>query len=212
METVERLLAACEAIVRRTGRLDRQIAQAPPAEAGVTPQAAYRYFRDVRDLILLAVRRSQAAEHERLVVAMTARTFDDWGDLAAVAVGFVIQNFQALARLPLAVRDPIARDYHDICYDQLWTLGETIGATMAKRGPPCAGGDASQLGAALAAVAAVAKLLFLRDAALLGQPGTRLRLVGIFLGVLGHGSGRCAGVCKGLPKTDFFNISPLDGI
>lgn len=210
MDTVERLLAACEAIVRRTGRLDRLTVEAVADEAGVTPQAAYRYFRDVRDLILLAVRRSQAAGHERLVAAITARTFDDWDDLAAVAVGFVIQNFQALARLPAAIRDPIARDYHDICYDQLWTLGETIGAAMAGRGAPRAGGDTTQLGAALAAVVAVAKLLFLHDPALLEQPGTRQRLVGIFLGVLGPDSGRCAGFYEAVPKTDFFNVSPLD--
>src|SRR6185503_3951695 len=37
METVERLLAACEAIVRRTGRLDRLTVETVADEAGVTP-------------------------------------------------------------------------------------------------------------------------------------------------------------------------------
>jgi len=207
METVERLLAACEAIIRRKGRLDGLTIETIAEEASVTPQAAYRYFHDAHDLILLAVRRVQAAGHERLLAVMTARIFDAhvldarafdapasdiWADLAHAAVALVLQDFQALAGFPAAIRDRIARDYHDICYDQLWTLAEVIRAAMADRGYPCAGIDAMQLGAALTAVVAVAKLLFLHDAALLGQPGARQRLVGIFLSVLGAGPGQCA--------------------
>jgi hypothetical protein len=62
METVERLLAAGEAIVKRKGRLDSLTLEAVADEAGITPQAAYRYFGDIHALILLAVRRVEAAE------------------------------------------------------------------------------------------------------------------------------------------------------
>jgi len=210
MDTVERLLAAGEAIIRRTGRLDRLTIDMIAEEAGVTPQAAYRYFRDIHDLILLAVRRTQAIGHERLFAAITARRFDGWADLANLAVAFVIQNFQALARLPVAIREPIARDYHDICYDQLWTLGEATLAAMRGRGDHCAGVDAAQLGSALAAVVAVTKLLFLNDTALLGQACAQQRMVGIFLRVLDATPGQCAGASGAAAKTDFFNISALD--
>jgi hypothetical protein len=57
--TFERLLAAGEAIVKRTRRLDNVTLEAVADEAGVTPQAAYRYFGEIDDLILLSLRLSR---------------------------------------------------------------------------------------------------------------------------------------------------------
>ncbi len=184
METVERLLAAGEAIVKRKRRLDSLTLEAVAKEAGVTPQAAYRYFGDVHALILLGMRRVQAFEHERLLAFMTAQAFETEADLANAAVAFVIQAYQGMARIPVTMRDRIARDYFDICYDVLWKISEAIQAEMVRRGDPCAGIDAMQIAAGLTAVAAVAKSLLLRDITLLRQPGAQLMLVDIFLGAL----------------------------
>jgi AcrR family transcriptional regulator len=171
MESVERLLAAGEAIVKRKRRLDTLTLEAVAKEAGVTPQAAYRYFGDVHDLILLAVRRVLAVEHERLLTFMTAQAFETEIDLAHAAVAFVVHAYQGMARIPATMRARIARDYFDICYDVLWKVSEAIHAEMVRRGDPCAGIDVMQLAAGLTAVAAVAKSLFLRDITLLRQPG-----------------------------------------
>ena len=171
METVERLLAAGEAIVKRKRRLDRLTMETVADEAGVTPQAAYRYFGDVHALILLGMRRVLAVEHERLLTFMTAQAFETEIDLAHAAVAFVVHAYQGMARIPATMRDRIARDYFDICYDVLWKISEAIHAEMVRRGDPCAGIDAMQLAAGLTAVAAVAKSLFLRDITLLRQPG-----------------------------------------
>ena len=187
METVERLLAAGEAIVKRKRRLDRLTMETVADEAGVTPQAAYRYFGDVHALILLGMRRMQAIEHERLLAFMTAQAFDTEVDLANVAVAFVVQAYQGMAGIPAAMRDRIARDYFDICYDVLWKVSEAIHAEMVRRGGPCAGIDVMHLTAGLTAVVAVAKSLLLRDIALLRQPGAQLMLVDIFLGALRRG-------------------------
>ena len=184
METVERLLAAGEAIVKRKRRLDNLTMEMVADEAGVTPQAAYRYFGDVHALILLGMRRVQAFEHERLLAFMTAQAFNTEADLANAAVAFVIQAYQGMARIPVAMRDRIARDYFDICYDVLWKISEAIHAEMVRRGDPCAGIDAMQIAAGFTAVVAVAKSLFLRDITLLRQPGPQLMMVGIFLGAL----------------------------
>lgn len=184
METVERLLAAGEAIVKRKRRLDSLTLEAVAKEAGVTPQAAYRYFGDVHALILLGMRRVQAFEHERLLAFMTAQAFDTEADLANAAVAFVIQAYQGMARIPVTMRDRIARDYFDICYDVLWKVSEAIQAEMVRRGDPCAGIDAMQIAAGLTAVAAVAKSLLLRDITLLRQPGAQLMMIDIFLGAL----------------------------
>jgi len=187
METVERLLAAGEAIVKRKRRLDRLTMETVADEAGVTPQAAYRYFGDVHALILLGMRRVQAIEHERLLAFMTAQAFDTEADLANAAVAFVIQAYQGMARIPATMRDRIARDYFDICYDVLWKVSEAIHSDMVRRGDSCAGVGVMQLAAGLTAVAAVAKSLLLRDIALLRQPGAQLMLVDIFLGALRGG-------------------------
>ena len=187
METVERLLAAGEAIVKRKRRLDTLTMETVADEAGVTPQAAYRYFGDVHALILLGMRRVQAIEHERLLAFMTAQAFDTEADLANAAVAFVIQAYQGMARIPATMRDRIARDYFDICYDVLWKVSEAIHSEMVRRGDSCAGVGVMQLDAGLTAVAAVAKSLLLRDIALLRQPGAQLMLVDIFLGALRGG-------------------------
>jgi len=187
METVERLLAAGEAIVKRKRRLDNLTMETVADEAGVTPQAAYRYFGDVHALILLGMRRMQAFEHERLLAFMTAQAFETETDLANAAVAFVIQAYQGMARIPSTMRDRIARDYFDICYDVLWKISEAIHAEMIRRGDPCAGIDAMQLAAGFTSVVAVAKSLLLRDIALLRQPGAQLMLVDIFRGALRGG-------------------------
>jgi AcrR family transcriptional regulator len=153
-------------------------------EAAVTPQAAYRYFADIHDLILLAVRRVEAVEHERLLTLMTVEEFDVDLDLARAAVGFVIQSYQRMAGAPLAMRFRIARDYHDISYNVLWNLAETTHTTMVQRSDPIMWITVARLAAGLTAVVAVTKSLFLRDTSLLNQPDTHHMLVAIFLGAL----------------------------
>lgn len=185
--TVERLLAAGEGIVKRTRRLDNITLEAVADEAGVTPQAAYRYFGDIDDLILLAVRRVLAVEHERLLAFITAQVFETEADLANAAVAFITQAYQEMARIPAPMRDRVARDYHEISYDLLWKVADAIHLAMARRGDPCAGIGAMQLTAGLTAVVAVAKSLFLRDIALLNEPSAQLMMVGIFLGALRGG-------------------------
>ncbi len=187
METVERLLAAGEAIVKRKGRLDSLTLEAVADEAGITPQAAYRYFGDIHALILLAVRRVEAAEHERLIAFMTASAFATEADLAKAVVAFITQAYQGMAKLPAPMRDRIARDYHDISYDVLWQVSEAIHAVMLERGNPCTAANVMQLVAGLTAVAAVAKSLFLRDIVLLRQPAVQQMMAGIFFGALGGG-------------------------
>ena len=187
METVERLLAAGEAIIKRKRRLDNLTMETVADEAGVTPQAAYRYFGDVHALILLGMRRVLAIEHERLLAFMTAQAFDTEADLANAAVAFVIQAYQGMARIPATLRDRIARDYFDICYDVLWKASEAIHSEMVRRGDSCAGIDAMQIAAGFTAVVAVAKSLLLRDTALLRQESAQHMLVGIFLGALLRG-------------------------
>jgi len=90
---------------------------------------------------------------------MTAQAFETETDLANAAVAFVIQAYQGMARIPATMRDRIARDYFDICYDVLWKVSEAIHAEMVRRGDPCAGIDAMELTAGFTAVVAVAHMV-----------------------------------------------------
>lgn len=133
MKSVERLLAAGEAIVKRRRRFDTLTMKAVADEAGVTQQAAYRYFHHVQDLIKLAIRRVQAVEHERLLAYITAERFDTETELASAVVAFVIQAHQVLATLPPPIADRITRDHYDVCYEALWKVSELTHAMMVKR-------------------------------------------------------------------------------
>jgi hypothetical protein len=99
-------------------------------------------------------------------------------------VAFVIQAYGGMAKIPATLRERIARDYFDICYDVLWKVSEAIHTEMVRRGDPCAGVGVLQLAAGFTAVVTVGKSLLLRDIALLHQPGAQLMMVDIFLGAL----------------------------
>jgi AcrR family transcriptional regulator len=184
MKSVERLLAAGEAIIRRRRRIDTLTLKAVADSAGVTQQAAYRYFYDIEDLIRLAIRRVQVVEHERLLTFITAERFDSKTELASAAVAFVIQAYQILARVPPHMPGRIARDYCDICYEALWTISELTHAVMVERGDPCAAVNVMELTAGLTAVVVVAQSLLLRDLALLRQSDAQNVMLGVFLGAL----------------------------
>lgn len=187
--TVERLLAAGEVIVKRTRRLDNLTLEAVADEAGVTTQAAYRYFGGIDDLILLAMRRVLAVEHERLLTFITEQVFETEADLANAAVAFITRAYQEMGSIPASMRDRVTRDYHEISFDLLWAVAEAIHLAMTQRGDPCAGVGVMQLTAGLTAVVAVAKSLLLRNIALLNEPSAQLMMVGIFLGALRGGRG-----------------------
>ena len=118
------------------------------------------------------MRRVLAAEHERLLMFMTAQAFETEIDLAHAAVAFVVHAYQGMAKNSRydesSHRSGITSISVTTCCGRSprrstprWSGG----------GDPCAGIDVMQLAAGLTAVAAVAKSLFLRDITLLRQPG-----------------------------------------
>jgi AcrR family transcriptional regulator len=142
LETVERLLAAGEAIVRSTQRLDGLTLETVALEAGVTVQAAYRYFREIDDLILLAIRRAQAVEYERLIAEMTATVFETEAELAHAAAAFITRSYQRLVAIPVCMRDRVVCDYIGLSCEALWiaawrfTRSWRIDVTCALRSAP----------------------------------------------------------------------------
>lgn len=184
MESVERLLAAVERLVRRARSLDGLTLEAVALEAKVTPQAAYRYFRDVRDVVRLFVRRVEAVEHEGLIAALTEPRFETDTELAAAAVRFIVRACREIFALPPKVRSELLRDHAEICYDALWTVADAVCATFARSGDPCSGIDVLALNAALVSTLSLAISLSGRGEALIADPRAQALMAKMFLAAI----------------------------
>lgn len=185
METVERMLAAVERLVRRSRNVDGLTLEAVALEAHVTPQAAYRYFHDVTDLIRLFARRVQTVEHEMLLAALTEQRFESEADLAETAVSFVLDACSEIFEVPRKLRGQILRDYAEICYGLLWTLAETVSSTLARRRDPCAGIGVVSLNCALVSIVSAAISLCFRGEHLVSSSRSHARMLDVFLAAIG---------------------------
>jgi len=191
MESVERMLVAVERLVRRSRSIDALTLDAVALEAHVTPQAAYRYFHDVGDVIRLFARRVQTVEHELLMSALTEQRFETEVELADTAVSFVIEAYRRMFAVPLRMRDQIARDYTEICYELVWTLSGIVCSTMSRREDPCAGIGAVPLNSALVSVISVAVSFCLRDDHLISSSSSHAMMLNIFLAAIGRAEADC---------------------
>ncbi len=185
MESVERMLAAVERLVRRSRSIDDLTLEAVAREAHVTPQAAYRYFRDIDDVIRLFTRRVQTVEHELLMAALVEQRFESELDLARAVVSFVVETFRQIFVVPARIRDRIARDYMEISFGLLWRLSEIVCSTMSDRGDPCARIGVVPLNCALVSVISVAASLCLRDDRLISSSTSHAMMLNIFLAAIG---------------------------
>jgi AcrR family transcriptional regulator len=185
MESVERMLAALERLIRCARNIDELTLEAVAAEAHVTRQAAYRYFHDIKDLIRLFTRRIQTVEHELLLAALTEQRFETQAHLADTAVSFVIRAFEQISAVPLRMRTQFMRNYGEISYDLVWTMAEIVSATMSERDDPCAGTGAAALNCALVSIISVALSFCLKSDRLVASPTSRAIMLDLFLAATG---------------------------
>lgn len=184
LESVERLLAATVRILCRRRRLDGITLEAVAREAGVTVQAAYRYFADIHDVIRLAVRRVQATACESLLAHLTAHSFQTEHDLASAIVAFVTSACEQAGRLPDPLRHHLANRYFDVGDEALWMVAETAHAVFIRGEGRCAALTVPQINAGLVAIVAVSRSFLLRDALLMGAPESLHLMRAVLLGAL----------------------------
>jgi AcrR family transcriptional regulator len=185
MDTVERMLNAAETLAKRLRHLERLSLELIAEEAHVTPQAAYRYFRNADDVIRLATRRVQIVEHERLLSLLIDHRFATQLELASTTIVFVLNVYQQLLSVPPRARYHFVRNYLSLSCDADWLVSEHVCRTMLDRGDPCAGIQAFQLNAGLTATIATATSLVLRDGSLLTNSRVRRTMINTFLGAIG---------------------------
>ncbi|MBV9883258.1 MAG: BLUF domain-containing protein, partial [Sphingomonadaceae bacterium] len=80
-QTVERLLDAAGRMLASSPNFEGLSLEAAAAQAGVTPQSAYRYFANIDDLVRAGVRRMQAHWNARFLDFMQRQSFESEAEI-----------------------------------------------------------------------------------------------------------------------------------
>ena len=125
IESVERLVTAAAMTVARKNRENISIEKLS-VDAGVTPQAAYRYFQDADALIRTALRCVVIRDHEQMIDLLTGRVVADASEMAHIVVGHVLDCCERLHRYPAHLQESALREYRQVGYDASRLLAELI--------------------------------------------------------------------------------------
>lgn len=186
IRSVERILSAgAEIALRQRGMKGISIEKIAKA-AGVTPQAAYRYFKDADELIRTVLRCIVVREHERFVALLSDRLLSGEAEMAAAVVGTVLDTCERLYRFPTYLQEEVLLEYRQVGYDASLLMAESVG-TCADRLDVRQWLDGVTASVAIMATIAVATSFFSRKSAPLR--GSRLEdtLTSLFVSVLRSG-------------------------
>jgi AcrR family transcriptional regulator len=187
IETVDRLISAAETIIIRQG-LDKVTVEAVAAEATLTHQATYRYFKNTGDIFRIVMKKRQSIGFKRIIDALEVENFDSDADIAHFVASFSFRSYLQDGIVPRKTKLYLIRNYHDIAYDEIWKLAESIYNTMARCNILRLDIGVTEIAAGLAAMAGALKLMMIRDDAPLDQSQTHPILVRLFLSALDSAS------------------------
>lgn len=168
-ETMGRLLDGAERLLLRGGMGALSI-RALAGEAAVGEKTTYRYFSQPADVVRMLVRRRQLALFAAFGTLLGQARFASAEELARFVVAQALGAFFSDPRLPRRVTQALLRDYHDIAFEELWTLAGAVEAAMV-RDLGGAGGAQARLAAVLAGLAGMAKMLALHAPDTMGLGG-----------------------------------------
>jgi AcrR family transcriptional regulator len=122
-------------------------------DAGVSKQAAYRYFSTPDDILRALVRRIQARRFAELMLLIERSNFASDADIPRILVGAATRGYLASLSVPGVAQSLVLhllRHHHEIAYDKFWEGAVRVQAAMARCGLPA---DDPMLIPRLAAVA-----------------------------------------------------------
>jgi AcrR family transcriptional regulator len=125
IDSVERIISAAAAMTFRQRTTTISIEKVS-MEAGVTPQAAYRYFKDADDLVEMGLRCIVVREHEQVIRLLSRRVLSDDAEMARAVVGIVIESCVRLSQSPAHLQDAIFRHYRQVGYDASLLISELL--------------------------------------------------------------------------------------
>lgn len=183
IETVDRLISAAETVILQQG-LDGVTVETVAAEAALTHQATYRYFKSPGDIFRIVMKRRQALSFKKLIEIFGIANFTSQNDVANFVVSFAFESYLQDTLVPRKVKMQMILHYHDIAFAEIWKLADAIHAAMGRCGILRPEISPVEIAAGLAAVAGALKLLMVREGAPVDQALAHRMLVRIFLSAL----------------------------
>jgi AcrR family transcriptional regulator len=187
LETVERILTTGRALgLRNGGRLPplHQVANA----AGMGLSALYRYFSTPGDVVRMLVRLWVVAQIDRFRATLQTARFASEADVAdhvVQAIGRLLLNDMNEPGVPGRIRHRMARDYHNVAFEELWALAGDVRAAMTRDGLDTSDPEGhDRLALAFAGAAAVIKMCVLHAPGMRQSDYFQVALRDLFMGAL----------------------------
>lgn len=183
IESVERILSTAARMMFRQRGFDGISIERVANEAGVTPQAAYRYFKDPDELIRTSLRCFVIRQHERIVMLLSGREIPELTGLARAVADIVLEACGSFMNFPDHVRESTLQEYRQVGYDASAKISglicKDVGASDVRRSL-----DGVKMSLAYTAITAVATSLFSQRIPPLRESKIEDILAAVFLSVL----------------------------
>lgn len=126
VDSVGRILSAAAALTFDRADVDGISIERIAARAAVTPQAAYRYFKDVDELIRTGLRCVAVREHERVVDILSGLRLSTEGELASAVVGAVLEARDSFDSCSPHLHDELLGEYRRVGDDASTRMSQLI--------------------------------------------------------------------------------------
>jgi AcrR family transcriptional regulator len=184
LRSVQMLLAATRRPMLRDG-VRRLMVDAVAVEAGMTPQAAYRYFASPGDLLRALVRQHQVGRFQQFRSILASASLTSEADLVRIGAQFVTRGFFTAAAVPEAIKLHLLRHYHDVAYDEIWLIAGEVRDAMRRAGSVSGYlPEQSVVAAAFAGMVSAAKIVALHDLPSLRSERFEATMAGMLQGAL----------------------------
>ncbi len=183
--TVGRLLAAVRHVLARDRSTRGVNVEAVAEAAGVSRQAAYRYFASPGDLLRAFVRHRAMENFQTFRVRFAQAALASDVAAAEFVARVLVDRFLTRPPVPMAVATYLLRHYHEEAVELTWTFARDVLAAMRRGGVPESDLPShTNVACGLSATGTIAKTIALNDPALLGTERMRAMMAGAFLGAL----------------------------
>lgn len=183
--TINRLLGGVRHLLARDGSTRGVNVETVAEAAGVTRQAAYRYFASPSDLLRAFVRHRAMENVQAFRARFAQAALTDDVQTAAFVARVLVDRFMTRPPVPMAVASYLLRHYHEEAVDLTWSFVPEVLAAMQRGGVPEADlPPYTNIACGLSAAGTIAKMIALNDPALLGTDRMRSMMAGAFLGAL----------------------------
>lgn len=126
VESVDRIISATAGLTFDQRGKENLSIEKIAKNAGVTPQAIYRYFRDTDEILKTTIRFYIIKEIEQIVWVARDNVFADEAEMAIALVGIVLDTCESMYKFPYHLQDAVVNEYRQVSYDASPLISEII--------------------------------------------------------------------------------------